>query len=92
MLRLTFSTVLQHWMGPVEQDEGGSPPRTSRGVAAARRGRAARVRVATRENMLVLVRRARLGCEGLSGVDLKPEDLSLSIQALLYVSGDSRNP
>ena len=48
----TFSTLLQHWMGPVEQL--GSPPRTARGVAAARSGRAAAVKTATRENIIVL--------------------------------------
>ena len=56
---LTCSTVLQHWMGPVLQDE--PPPRASRAVAAARRGRAARVKVATWENIVVLLGRMREG-------------------------------
>ena len=69
---LTCSTVLQHWMGPVVQDEGGSPPpprtSSSTGVAAARRGRAARAKVATRENMLVC---GEENVRGLRDVDLK---------------------
>ena len=90
---LTCSTVLQHWMGPVVQDEGGSPPpprtSSSTGVAAARRGTATRAKVATRENMLVS---GEENARGLSDLDLKPEDLSLVVQALLYLSGHPTNP
>ena len=71
---LTFVTVSQHWMGAVEQELAGSL-RPSRGVAAARMGRAARAKAATRENMLAMVSRVKTQVtRGLSVVDLKPED------------------
>ena len=71
---LTVPTVSQHWMGAVEQELAGSL-RPSRGVAAARMGRAARAKAATRENMLAMMSRAEAGVvSGLSVVDLKPED------------------
>lgn len=43
----TSSTLLQHWIGPVEQSA-----RVSRGVATARRGRAEMVRARVRENIV----------------------------------------
>ena len=48
----TVWTLLQHWTGPVLHWLAGIPPRASRGVAAARRGRANAVKAATRENMI----------------------------------------
>ena len=71
---LTVPTVSQHWMGAVEHELAGSL-RPSRGVAAARMGRAARAKAATRENMLAIVSRVETQVvRVLSVVDLKPED------------------
>ena len=54
----TLAVWLQHWIEPVEQ---GAPPRATKGVAAARMGRAATAKVATREKNMVGIKRLEGG-------------------------------